>query len=305
MRTVVLDIETKSPGYDGEGFPPLPLHVPTVISWMVVDTGNQEFQLYAEKCEGREQEVLELLVADMAKADRLVTFNGRGFDLPLVILRCCVNNVTCVSLRDRQHRFNTFKKDLWHYDVLEQFGNYGASRNISLNNLSMALLGRGKTGDGAKAGDMTDEELRSYCACDVYITYECYMKFVLWTQLDKATHRRGVLHLLDKSAEWASQEALLSPLKIEKGKAQEVIEMLQDKFDAEIVEENDIGEKEEKAIAGEKPTDLPPWIVSVGDEPGSCRNCGEVIWWAKTDDGKNRPLNGDGNSHFKTCKEGR
>lgn len=46
------------------------------------------------------------------------------------------------------------------------------------------------------------------------------------------------------------------------------------------------------------------WVYEVPKhkKASKCRSCQEEIWWVKTKNGKNVPVNNDGVCHFDTCK---
>jgi len=293
MKVLVLDLETKAPGHTGEDFPPLAEHRITTACWLKADAQAGEFALRAFDAESLgEYMIIEKLAEDLASADRLVTFNGRSFDLPLVVIRACGLGVDISSLKDKMHRFESYKKELWHHDVMELYGNYGAARGISLSALSRSVLGRDKTGDGAIAAEMTAKNRLEYCSCDVYLTYALYLRHARYVIGAKSADAA-----LARLNNFGASHALLAGLKLapeSEPEAQEehekvIVSATKEKFDA--VE-----------VKGSPMTKKPPYVKEVSDEPSECRKCKEVIYWSKSHQGKNIPLNEDGSVHFETCK---
>lgn len=45
------------------------------------------------------------------------------------------------------------------------------------------------------------------------------------------------------------------------------------------------------------------YVIPKGTGSSKCRDCQELIYWIKTDAGKNMPVNADGVCHFETCKK--
>lgn len=115
-----------------------------------------------------------------------VTFNGRGYDLPVMELgayRYGISlpawfNVDSRSYEQRRNRYNTGA----HIDLMDLMSNFGATRMVGGLNLLANLIGKpGKTGiDGSKiqdlyeAGELT--AINDYCCCDVLDTYFVFLR---------------------------------------------------------------------------------------------------------------------------------
>lgn len=41
--------------------------------------------------------------------------------------------------------------------------------------------------------------------------------------------------------------------------------------------------------------------IPKGQDPSRCRGCKAIIYWVRTTNDKNKPINPDGTSHFATC----
>lgn len=139
-----------------------------------------------------------------------VTFNGRGYDLPVLELNAFRAGLSLQdwfddsgpSYRQRRNRYNTGS----HLDLMEVLSNFGAGRISGGLNVMANMLGKpGKTGiDGSQVQDMYDggrtEEINRYCRCDVLDTY-----FVLL----RTRVLRGELTLEDEHARVESAKAYL------------------------------------------------------------------------------------------------
>jgi predicted PolB exonuclease-like 3'-5' exonuclease len=134
------------------------------------------------------------LVAD--KKPRFVTFNGRGFDIPLLELMAFKYGIQIPEhYKDKygaRYRFGDS-----HIDLQEFLTNYGASRLAGGLELASKLLGRsGKMGiHGDQVYDMyksgRTSEIISYCLSDVVETYHVFLRTrVLLGAIDIATERR-------------------------------------------------------------------------------------------------------------------
>ncbi|MFQ5732200.1 MAG: 3'-5' exonuclease [Planctomycetaceae bacterium] len=120
------------------------------------------------------------------KRPALVTFNGRGYDLPLLELaafRFGLSlpgwfNVTARSYEQNRNRYNTDA----HIDLMELISNFGAFRVTGGLNVLVNLIGKpGKTGvDGSQVQDMyaagESGAINDYCRCDVLDTYFVFLR---------------------------------------------------------------------------------------------------------------------------------
>lgn len=115
-----------------------------------------------------------------------VTFNGRGYDLPLLELSAYRYgiplpnwfNVNARSFEQARNRYNIDS----HIDLMDLFANFGASRVVGGLNVLANIIGKpGKTGvDGSQVQGMYDDgkadEINDYCRCDVLDTYFVFLR---------------------------------------------------------------------------------------------------------------------------------
>ena len=120
------------------------------------------------------------------KRPTFVTFNGRGYDLPLMELAAyrfgysLPNwfNVNEKSFAQSRNRYNTDA----HLDLMDLFTNFGAGKATGGLNLLANLIGKpGKTGiDGSQVQDMFErgevEAINDYCRSDVLDTYFVFLR---------------------------------------------------------------------------------------------------------------------------------
>jgi hypothetical protein len=116
----------------------------------------------------------------------LVTFNGRGYDLPVLELAAFRYgyalgswfNLDDKSFEQLRNRFNLDA----HIDLMDLLTNFGASRMTGGLNLLANLIGKpGKTEvDGSQIQDMYNAgriaEINDYCRCDVLDTYFVFLR---------------------------------------------------------------------------------------------------------------------------------
>ena len=143
-----------------------------------VEGGPVEFMPCADE--------LELLTAfwDVARHyDEIVTFNGRGFDVPFLYLRSAVLNVPISKKNWLGYRFATEP----HCDLAEQFtfynvsGREGAARKFNLDFYCKAFGVDSPKSHGVTGLDMNTlmaagkhREIAEYCLRDVRATVELY-----------------------------------------------------------------------------------------------------------------------------------
>jgi DNA polymerase elongation subunit (family B) len=75
-----------------------------------------------------EQNILKKFWEDIPHYQQLITFNGRGFDFPFLMLRSAILNIK-VTRNLMGNRYDTNS----HCDLLEQFTFYGALRKFNLD----------------------------------------------------------------------------------------------------------------------------------------------------------------------------
>ena len=132
----------------------------------------------------------------------LVSWNGSGFDLPVLNYRALRYGIDAhhyweVGESDRDFRYNNYlSRYHWrHIDVMDVLSGYGASGRASLD-LAAQLVGLpGKLGIGGaqvwpayRRGELA--AIRDYCETDVLNTYLVYLRFQLVRgELDAATYQ--------------------------------------------------------------------------------------------------------------------
>jgi predicted PolB exonuclease-like 3'-5' exonuclease len=133
----------------------------------------------------------------------LVSWNGSGFDLPVLSYRALRHGVNAhryweAGESDRDFRYNNYlSRYHWrHIDLMDVLSGYGASGRASLD-LAAQLVGLpGKLGIGGaqvwpayRRGELT--AIRDYCETDVLNTYLLYLRFQLVRgELDSASYQK-------------------------------------------------------------------------------------------------------------------
>jgi hypothetical protein len=144
----------------------------------------------------------------------LVTFNGRGFDLPVLELAAYRYgvpvptwfNATGSQYQQPRNRFNTAA----HLDLQDFIGNQGAAQVQGGLNLCAILLGKPGKMDtkGSMVQDLWErgerERIDDYCQCDVLDTYFVFLRTRLLAGLISAERER---QLVERARAWIDQTA--------------------------------------------------------------------------------------------------
>ena len=117
---------------------------------------------------------------------RLVSFNGRTFDLPVIKYRAMTHGISSEYLYRSGDRWNNYMQRYsidWHCDLLEALSDYGASARVKMNEVCASFKLPGKIGvDGSDVTSLYDDgqiqEIRDYCETDVLNTYLIYLRFM-------------------------------------------------------------------------------------------------------------------------------
>ena len=144
----------------------------------------------------------------------LVSWNGSGFDLPVLNYRALRYGIEAshyweVGDEHREFRYNNYLSRFhWrHIDVMDVLSGYQPGGRASLEHAALLLGLPGKLGmSGAKvwetflAGDIA--AIRNYCETDVLNTYLVFLRFQLMRgQLDQVNYRKEI----DRVREWLGQ----------------------------------------------------------------------------------------------------
>lgn len=161
-------------------FLPVTFHYPVAVCALRV---GGDFRIQALACLDaplfRTREMVEVFWRGLARYHKakLVTFNGRGFDLPLMELMAFRYGLAAPEYFARgRNRYNG------HLDLMEFFSNFGACRMAGGLNLFSKVLGRpGKmdvSGDKVYAlyQEGRIQEINDYCAFDTLDTYFTFLR---------------------------------------------------------------------------------------------------------------------------------
>lgn len=117
---------------------------------------------------------------------RLVSFNGRTFDLPVLKYRAMKYGLSWPVLFDKTNKWENYGQRYavdYHCDLLDVLRDFGASSAIKLHEVASILGLPGKFGmDGSKVAETYDSgkegitDIRNYCETDVLSTYLLFLR---------------------------------------------------------------------------------------------------------------------------------
>ncbi|MGC4067608.1 MAG: 3'-5' exonuclease [Polyangiaceae bacterium] len=206
---LIIDIETIldpelpiAESSEAERLPAPPHHKVVVIGALSMDERYEPRKL---GCVGEGKNERGLL-SDFAKFldDRrptLVTYNGRGFDLPVIACRCLRHGIPLrhyYASRDVRYRFSPEG----HLDLMDYLADHGAAKPAKLDILAKLCGMPGKVGvDGKDVGPLVHagriQEVRDYCLCDVVQTAGLFLRTqLLRGELDVEGYRTAMAQLI-------------------------------------------------------------------------------------------------------------
>ena len=200
----------------GSEFLPPQLHRVVVISCVLREgEGIKVFSL--GEPEATEQEAIQRFHDGIEKyVPQLTSWNGGGFDLPVLNTRGLIHGVTAAKFwdqgeDDREFRFNNYvsRYHARHLDLMDVLAMYQPRNNAPLDDVAQLAGLPGKIGVGGaqvwgayQAGRIA--EIRDYCEADTANTYLLYLRFQLL---------RGALSAEQHKKECALLRAVLEKLK--------------------------------------------------------------------------------------------
>ncbi|RZI40569.1 3'-5' exonuclease [Herbaspirillum sp. HC18] len=122
---------------------------------------------------------------------QLVSWNGGGFDLPVLHYRAMISGVVAsryweMGEEDRDFKWNNYlsRYHTRHLDLMDLLALYTGRANAPLDDLAKLCGFPGKLGvDGSQVWPLFQEgrlkEIRDYCETDVVNTYLVYCRFLL------------------------------------------------------------------------------------------------------------------------------
>ncbi|MBO9500966.1 3'-5' exonuclease [Brevundimonas sp. A19_0] len=190
----------------GEKFCKLPLHRIACIGALIAESSEDGWivrSLGAPHIGDRSEADLISSFADRLNELRpcLVSFNGSGFDLPVLRYRAMVNQLSVQGLYTRGYfkRYSDDAVDLC--DVLASFTSQGKCKLDELSRI-LGLPGKPDGVDGSKVAEYVAtgriQEVADYCETDVVNTYRVWLRYELMRgTLAPSAHAQSERNLTD------------------------------------------------------------------------------------------------------------
>lgn len=192
VATMAFQLRRQATGGD---FLQLHLHRVLVISCALRD--RDHFKVWSLGANGEsEAEVIQRFFDGIEKyTPQIVSWNGGGFDLPVLHYRGLMHSVRAPRYWDmgegdhkdsREFKWNNYisRYHARHLDLMDLLAMYQARANAPLDDLAQLMGLPGKLGmsgaqvwDAYKAGNLAD--ISNYCQTDVVNTYLVYLRFQL------------------------------------------------------------------------------------------------------------------------------
>jgi len=188
----------------GSPFLPLPFHKVVAISAVIAKEFG-EFDRVNTIEEESEAEIIAAFLHFINKHNpRLVTFNGRTFDIPMLMVRALKYNLSCPAYfeqenkeisKNRWENYRSRYSELFHLDLLDSLSHYGAARGLKLDTLCQMAGIPGKFDvSGSQVLDLyyqgERERIKEYCESDAINTYLLFLKYeLLKGELDRKRYR--------------------------------------------------------------------------------------------------------------------
>jgi len=183
----------------------LPHHLQRIVAISIALRTSKSFKVWSlGEGDSSEGELLSRFYDGIQRFDPiLVSWNGGGFDLPVIHFRSLLHGIAAprywdIGQSDPSFRYNNYLGRFhWrHIDLMDVLAAYQPRAFAPLDQIAVMLGFPGKLGmNGAKvweaylAGQMTS--IRDYCETDVLNTYLIYLRFeLIRAQLDAKRYQQ-------------------------------------------------------------------------------------------------------------------
>ncbi len=168
-------------------------HLHRVVTISVCLRNRDQFKVWSlGTAESDERELIERFFSGIDKyTPTIVSWNGRGFDLPVLHYRSLIHGVPAPRYwetgdEDKEFKWNNYlsRYHRRHTDLMDVISGYEGRAVAPLDEIATLLGFPGKMGmSGAKVWDAylegNLEGIRNYCETDVLNTYLVYLRFQL------------------------------------------------------------------------------------------------------------------------------
>ncbi len=213
----------------------LPLHLHRIVAISAVLDTPSRFQVWSlgEEGAGEAELVCRFFEGIERYTPTLVSWNGSGFDLPVLHYRALLHGIAAPRYwetgdEDASFRWNNYisRYHARHTDLMDVLSGYQPRAVARLDEVAVMLGLPGKMGmsgasvwDSYQAGDLAG--IRRYCETDVLNTYLIYLRFEQMRghltpeeyrsrcqRVREHLERSGKAHLQAFAAAWAADEGI-------------------------------------------------------------------------------------------------
>ena len=190
----------------------LPLHQQKVVAISVaVRWGQTNFTVKSlGELQSTESQLISEFFRALEKRPTLVSWNGNGFDLPVLQYRALIHSIQSTPFWDtgefdREFRFNNYQSRYHkrHVDVMDILARYQGRANASLDDIAKLIGLPGKVGIGGASVfraylDGEIQQIRDYCEIDALNTYLIYLRYELIRGAFSKTQYESEIRLVHK-----------------------------------------------------------------------------------------------------------
>ena len=177
----------------GSEFLPVCFHRVVSISAVMADGFGRFLRVSTLDGDNERDKIAKFLAFIEDFNPRLVSFNGRGFDLPMIMARAMCYDLSAAAYFETNDRDNNKSKwenyrsrydGRFHLDLLDHISDFGAVRGLKLDHIcaSVGLPGKYDVhGDQVLQLYYSGEQAKidEYCRSDVLNTYWLFLKYEL------------------------------------------------------------------------------------------------------------------------------
>ena len=177
----------------GSEFLPVCFHRVVSISAVMADGFGRFLRVSTLDGESERDRIAKFLTFIEDFNPRLVSFNGRGFDLPMIMARAMCYDLSAAAYFETNDRDNNKSKwenyrsrydGRFHLDLLDHISDFGAVRGLKLDHICASV---GLPGKYDVHGDQVlqlyyggeQAKIDEYCRSDVLNTYWLFLKYEL------------------------------------------------------------------------------------------------------------------------------
>lgn len=170
----------------GNDFMRLPLHKIACLSFLWIENG--QFTLKSLSLDTySEEEILTKFFRAFAKKPILVSWNGSGFDIPVLLYRALHHKISAPALFNSAHKPDyLYRYGEMHIDLMDKMSLHNGYNKQKLDTIA-ALCGFAGKGDvdGSQVVPMVQNnewhKLAVYCESDVLNTWLIYLRWLILT----------------------------------------------------------------------------------------------------------------------------